>query len=248
VSLLEEIIMNQVNNFAKSVVPARLRHYLRQAHRELVFRRAMKRFLDDPDRCSHPGNPVLLDLIYGWGNESWSAQDEYLADCLRNALVSCGSILECGSGLSTILTGSIAQKRGQRLWALEHTPEWATRVQEYLSRYKIDSVVMCINPLKDYGAFCWYDVPLESMPDRYTMVICDGPPGMTKGGRYGLLPVMRKRLKPGCVILLDDADREQERAIASRWATECGAFLEEYGSTKPYIKMTVRHTPHPFPP
>jgi len=239
--------MHRLRSVVKSVIPAKIRRFLRTAHRDFVFRRAIKRFLKDPDGCAHPGNPVLLDLIYGWGNESWSALDEYLAECIHNALVSCGPILECGSGLSTILVGTIAKRRGQSYWALEHNPEWATRMQGYLHRYKLDFIVMCVNPLTDYGAFCWYDAPLESMPDSFALVICDGPPGMTKGGRYGLVPIMRERLKPSCVILLDDAGREQECAIASRWETELGALLEVFGSKKPYIKMTVINTPHQNP-
>jgi hypothetical protein len=77
------------------------------------------------------------------------------------------------------------------------------------------------------------------MPGVFDLVICDGPPGTTKGGRYGLVPIMRERLKPGCAILLDDAGREQERAIADRWKTELGASFEICGSSKPYIKMTI---------
>ena len=45
------------------------------------------------------------------------------------------------------------------------------------------------------------------------------------GGRYGLVPVMRERFAPGCVILLDDAQRTAERMIAERWARELGASL-----------------------
>ena len=42
------------------------------------------------------------------------------------------------------------------------------------------------------------------------------------GGR-GLLPVMRSRLGEGCAILLDDAQRPEERSVLSRWASEWGA-------------------------
>jgi len=77
------------------------------------------------------------------------------------------------------------------------------------------------------------------MPDSFSLVICDGPPGKTRGGRYGVVPVMKERLKPGCVILLDDTGREEERKLASRWETELGAFLQVRGSEKAYIKMTV---------
>ena len=199
----------------------------------------MKQFLNAPDACAHPGNPVLIDLIYGWGNQGWSALDEYLAGCIEHALSARGASLECGSGLSTILLGAIAQRQGRSHWVLEHTPEWAAKVQRCLSRYQLDSVVLCQKPLKDYGDFCWYDAPLESMPDSFSLVVCDGPPGSTKGGRYGLVPLMRARLRSGCVILLDDAEREQERAIAGRWQAELGATFEILGVNKPYIEMMV---------
>lgn len=207
----------------------------------------MTRFLEDPAACSHPGHRVLTDLIYGWGNEAWSAQDEYLAGCLQHALTARGPILECGSGLSTILVGAIATKRGRSHWALEHRPEWAAKVQRCLKRYRLDRVVLCTDPLSDHGSYCWYDAPLAAMPDSFSLVICDGPPAGTKGGRYGLVPIMQERLGPGCVILLDDAGRDEERAAARRWQAELGAGLQVRGSSKPYFEVTVMDTPHRHP-
>lgn len=228
-----------LRGLAKRVLPQRAREALKSAHRELVFRRAMKRFLASPESCARPGSPVLNDLIYGWGNDTWSALDEYLAGCIRHAAAARGPILECGSGLSTILVGALAQRRGQLHWALEHTPEWATRVRKHLARHKITSVILCTEPLRDYGSFCWYDPPLESMPKSFSLVLCDGPPASTKGGRSGLVPIMGKRLGPGSVLLLDDGGREQERALAKLWEDELGASATLLGETKPYIEMTV---------
>lgn len=232
--------MNRVSRLVRSAIPIPIKCRLLGLHRAFVFWRAARRFMRNPEACAHPGNPVLIDLIYGWGNESWSALDEYLAACLRQVLSSSENTLECGSGLSTILVGFIAKGRGRSHWALEHSPEWAGRVQRCLTRYGLDSaVVLCTSPLKDYGHFCWYDPPLESMPSRFDVVICDGPPGTTRGGRYGLVPIMKDRLKAGCAILLDDASREEERAIAERWRAELGASSELCGASKPYIKITV---------
>src|SRR5262249_23113396 len=139
--------MDPLRRFLKLVLPSQVRSFLRAAHREFVFRRAMKRFLRDPEACKNPRNPVIMDLIYGWGNESWSALDEYLAGCIDYALTSRGPILECGSGLSTILVGAIATMRGQRHWTLEHESVWAARVEKNLHRYKLDAVALCANPL-----------------------------------------------------------------------------------------------------
>jgi Methyltransferase domain len=219
-------------------VPHQFRRLLSGKRRDVVFKQAMERFLTDPGVCAYPGNPVLIDLIYGWGNEAWSARDEYLAGCISHALVSNGPILECGSGLSTILLGAVAKRQGQNHWVLEHKPEWAKKVQNYLDSYNLGSTIIT-KPLKNYGEFSWYDTSFEKMPTSFSLVACDGPPRRTKGGRYGLVPVMRERLMSGCVILLDDAGRKEELDIAKHWEAELSTTFRVQGITKPYIKMTV---------
>lgn len=233
------ITANQLRNIVKSLLPLRVGRFIRRAHRDFIFHRAMRRFLIAPEVLTQPENPVVIDLIYGWGNDQWSASHEYLAACTEHALTSNGPILECGSGLSTILVGAIAKRGGLSHWALEHILEQASKVQRNLDRYEIDTVVLCAKALKAHDDFTWYDPPLESMPDSFALVVCDGPPGDTEGGRYGLVPIMRERLKPGCVILLDDAHREDELAIAKRWEAELGASFEILGRSNPYVKMTV---------
>lgn len=222
---------------AKSFVPPRARAALRSAHQKIVFARAMRRFLREPAAHAHPGSPVLRDLVYGWGNEGWSAHDEYLSACLLHALSTSGPILECGSGLSTLLLGAVASRAGRAYWALEHEPAWADKVRSRLHAYRLPGVVLDRAPLRDYGEFCWYDPPLEALPVDFSLVICDGPPGATKGGRSGLAPIMRERLAQGCVILLDDGAREQERQVAERWRAELGASLCLRGTQKPFIEL-----------
>jgi hypothetical protein len=204
--------------------------------RRIIFRRAMKRFLQAPE--AYVRGDALEHLVFGWGNELWSGWSEYLAACVEHALRASGPILECGSGLSTILVGAVARRRGLAHHALEHLPDWAARVRTQLARYRIDSTVHCA-PLEDHGSYVWYDAPLQAMPERFELVICDGPPGSVKGGRYGLMPIMRSRLGDGCVILLDDALRQQEREIAEQWKASTGARLELVGQLKPFIRMTL---------
>lgn len=200
----------------------------------------MKQFQRSPESCTRPGNSVVSDLIYGWGNKSWSALDDYLATCIDHALNANGPILECGSGLSTILVGYIAKQRRIEYWALEHSTIWAMKTQSYLDEFNIDSVSLCVEPLADYGNYSWYDAPLESMPNRFALVICDGPPGSTKGGRSGLVPIMSEKLNIGSVILLDDAVRGFERELAERWKSELDSSIQYFSFSKPYIKLVIQ--------
>ena len=195
-SVLSPELLNLLRATYYKSVPRQIRTLIQGGQRDEIFQRAMAQFLKNPKACAQPGNPVLQDLIYGWGNEAWSALDEYLAACIEHALATRGPILECGTGLSTLLLGVIAKRRNITHWALEHKPEWALKVQGYLDAYKLSTVIHA-RPLKDYGDFCWYDAPLETMPDSFFLVVCDGPPSRTKGGRFGLIPVMRERLTLG---------------------------------------------------
>lgn len=199
----------------------------------------MDKFLKNPGAALESGNRLLQDLIYGWGSD-WSALDEYLTECLRHALVCEGPILECGSGLTTILVGAIAKERKLTMWSLEHLPEWGERVTKYTRKFGIDSVNISVRDLRDYPEFAWYDPPLDAMPATFSLVICDGPPGGTRGARYGLAAVMKDRLHSQCVILLDDAAWEAQQKTAARWSAELSGTYTTVGSKKPYIRMVLQ--------
>lgn len=229
-------VLTQALNF---VVPSPFQRPFRAFHRDYVFHSAFHRFVKTPEAALDPELGLLSQLIYGWGNEGWSAREEFLVAALRHALCTKGNILECGTGLSTLLLGIIAQQNGRCLWSLEHSRPWGRKVRDELRTYRIDSVNMFVKPMKDYGEYTWYDAPLDKLPGNISLVVCDGPPGSTPGGRYGLVPVMKRRLAPGAVILLKDGIREGEQAIASRWVEETGADGELIGEVDPYIELRL---------
>ena len=229
-----------VKSVAKLILPVPARNFMYATHRAIIFRRAMKKFLWNLERGIPFDRRVLTRLIYGWGNESWSADTEYLLSCLEHAQACRGPILECGSGLTTLLIGAVAQKSGNVLCSLEHHAEWGNRVARLLKQYRIDCVHISVHSLKNYTDFTWYEPPCAEMPDQYALVICDGPPSATRGGRYGLVPVMKSRLAADCVILLDDANRAEEQVIAKRWAKTLNTGYETLGSVKRYIRFELR--------
>jgi hypothetical protein len=204
------------------------------------FNRALNRFKISPKASLYPESGIIKDLIHGWNNINYSAHDEYLTSCVYNSLNHVNSpILECGSGLTTILVGIIAGQTGNTLWTLENSELWGERVRDILETFKIDSVKLYIKPLKDYEGYYWYDPPLDFMPEKFGLVICDGPPGNTIGGRYGLIPVMRTRLTKGTLILLDDASRTGEQNITEMWMQELNAEVKIAGIRKPFCKIIL---------
>jgi hypothetical protein len=232
-----------VLNVSHFVLPRPTRQWLRRTYDALRFDAALRRFVANPLAALAPDSDLLVELISAWGNSGWIAQEGYLRACLTSAVNSTGPTLECGSGLSTLLLSVVAQGRGQEHWALEHLTEWDLKVRRCLARYRLHAVRLHTAPLKSYGDYAWYDPPLASLPRNFVLVVCDGPPADTVGGRYGLVPAMRDHLAPGCIILLDDAGREEERAIARRWEFELGASYHIVDDEKPFIRMIVPSRP-----
>jgi len=218
--------------------PIRVVRYLDRQRRRWKFDHAMRRFM----QCLEPADAsldLLHDLVHGWNNP-WSAQEEYIQAFLRSARQAPGPILECGSGLSTILLGAVAQRTGNRVWCLEHDLDWSLKLRRCLNRYSIDSVEICLTEIVDYGSYCWYAPPLRELPNDFALAVCDGPPGTTPGGRYGFLPVMSSRCRPGCEILLDDANRPSEQEVLERWAGELATSFAIEGEVKPYGRLWIR--------
>jgi hypothetical protein len=178
-----------------------------------------------------PSRSQLTDLITGWSNDGFAANLEYLEAVADHALQTNGPVLECGSGVTTILMGILCGKRNIGVWSLEHHDEWRQRVTGVLADNDIAGAKVCSAPLLEYGEFVWYDPPFAQMPAVFSLVICDGPPGSTEGGRYGLLPVLGDRLKDA-TILLDDAGRPGEAELIKRWENEAHFETEVRGNNE----------------
>ena len=228
--------MNLLRLAEKTAV--RIAHRVSAPHRRFVLRRSLKQVAHSSANCELP-SPIVNDLIYGWGNHPWSAKPEFIQAMVQAAWQAKAPILECGSGLSTLLLGLVAGRTGQRVWTLEHNAAWANKLQKALVRHKIYSVEICLAELRDYRSYVWYAAPKDRMPTNFSLVVCDGPPGNTRGGRYGLIPQMRTHLHAGCVILLDDASRPAEQELLKRWSHELGSSCMISGSSKPFGRLVV---------
>jgi Methyltransferase domain len=200
----------------KNCVPRPLKQAARTAWQRQQLRRAMQRLLAAPPGVA-PERPLLAALRDAWDNDGFTADVDFLMEVARWAAVTPGPVLECGSGLTTLLLGAIAGRRGVEVWSLEHDQEWRRRVAAALRDHVAGQVYLWLSPLGDYGEFVWYMAPLPLMPPEFRLVVCDGPPDGTRGGRFGLLSVIGDRLPPGAVILLDDAARDSEQDTLGRW-------------------------------
>jgi hypothetical protein len=209
----------------KKILPSLVKDKIKSINRDRRLAAAIDRLASVPPHQA-PTRDVLAELGRGWGEDGYRAAGGYLEEVARRAAETQGPVLEIGSGLTTLILGVLAGRRGLPVWTLEHHTDYFRNTEARLKRFSFMNVRLTLAPLRDYGEFCWYDPPLDALPRDFGLVVADGPPGDVKGGRFGLLPLLRSHFAKSVVILLDDAERQQEQAVLQKWASEYGLSHE----------------------
>jgi len=141
-----------------------------------------------------------------------------------------GNVLECGSGLSTLLLAVTAGRQGYHVHTFEHDRACQAKLMGLVERYRLSNVTVHHSPIRSYGRFDWYDIPSNCDRENFKLVICDGPARhLTDSGRYGLFPVMQDRLDPRCRVIMDDSNCSIDRHVIGRWRKENRIEVHSFG-------------------
>jgi hypothetical protein len=137
------------------------------------------------------------------------------------------TIIECGSGASTIVMAYALQARtdGSHIYALEHIPRFAGSLRQVLRQCELERFVTVIHaPLTERRypgfehVFRWYDTTAVELPTHADLLIVDGPPGVTNTyARYPAGPELLPLLTRSARIILDDTNRPEEKELAQLW-------------------------------
>lgn len=166
---------------------------------------------------ARPTQEQFERLWRGFGNTGWAATVDLLDELSTRVASANHGVLECGSGLTTMLLGALTKERRLPVVTLEHHPAWFERMKSLIQRFDLGHVDLQLRPLTNYADFDWYTMPKLSPSARFDLLLCDGPPGDTRGGRSGLLPSLRDRMAPRCVLIVDDTHRAEDDAVVTRW-------------------------------
>lgn len=158
-------------------------------------------------------------------------------------------VVECGSGLSSLWMGYALEYVGAgSLVALEHDDRYLDANRLLLQRHGLeDRVEIRRAPLETRQlagtAEDWYAEAAVERLEGIGLVFVDGPPGREGHlARYPAVPLLLPRCAPDVVVVLDDADRAEERETSERWLSE---FPELERRRQPHEKgcdvFTRRH-------
>jgi predicted O-methyltransferase YrrM len=165
------------------------------------------------------------------------------------------SIVECGSGVSTIVLARLLRQRGTAgtVVALEHDPNWAQVVNDLLIQEGLSSYGRAIYaPLE--GEPVWYSQDaLSELPDTIDLLIVDGPPADLPGNglrRAPALPTLKPRLSSTAAVYLDDIDRTGEQSVLEGWRahTDWAFTMDAVTGTARGRRADAEPTPTAFRP
>jgi hypothetical protein len=161
-----------------------------------------------------------------------------------------GLMVECGSGTSTLWIAQALARNGKgKLVSLEHMEEYFEKTLRSLQRHGLERWVdLRLAPLREVDVngqpFQWYALAAVEDLQDIDILSVDGPPGFIGPlARYPALPLLRDKLSTGALILVDDADREDEQAVMERWKAEIDGAWKGWKIAGRTYALTYRHSP-----
>jgi Methyltransferase domain len=138
----------------------------------------------------------------------------------------CRTVVELGPGTSSIVLGRA--KPDLQIAGLEHDVRFVNSLAGTLREHRLGTYQLIHAPLVPQRIagreVPWYDsAAVARLPEKIDVLIVDGPPnGRGVGGRSPAWPVLRTRMAPGGLVLVDDTDRPDERRMVDSWVADRG--------------------------
>lgn len=169
---------------------------------------------------------------------SWVASPDFLA--VLSAMIQeyrPKVIFEAGGGTTTLISAYSLQQLGfGHVYAVDHQQQFAELTQQQLQLHQLEDYATVIYaPLIEKTinskSWQWYDTSQFNYIQEIDLLVVDGPPQYDNPNemiRYPALPLMQDKLSPQALILMDDADREDEFKTSVQWEKEFPLELLRY--------------------
>ncbi len=169
------------------------------------------------------------------------------------------SIIEFGSGISTIMIGRLIKvnKLKTKLLSIEHNYDWVNVLSAILKTEGLEDVIeIQYSPLESCKLSIdnnqWYKLEnLNNVTENkfFDMVIIDGPPAWEANkskSRYPALPFIWDKLALSFSVFIDDASRLGEKNVIQLWENNFGIKFSVVGNTLGYYHKGSSYYLEPF--
>lgn len=180
------------------------------------------------------------------GPGGWALGADALAFAIeRIAIQDLRTVVELGPGVSSVLIDYAASRRGRPLEmvGLEHDDRYCDIVRDRLGYHGATGYRLLHAPLVEQDVLGqrtpWYAPSVVAqLPEHIDLLIVDGPPNTRgRGSRAPAWPLLRDRLSPGALLIVDDTDRLDERRMVASWMA--GGRLRVVRDSGHFMALTV---------
>lgn len=147
-------------------------------------------------------------------SRGWAASPDFLLSLFElSRKIKPRLVLELGSGVSTLV---LAKSGAKKIVSLDHSLEFGEQSRSMLKNHKASGVEVRIDELEVYpSGFSWYSPQSLKGLAKIDLLVIDGPPSATNpDARFPALEFLLPLLSPKGVVMLDDANRADERKLA----------------------------------
>ena len=227
----------QLANFLKSLLKYILKEYQiaqnNQDKQQVYISKINEQLQAEIPLPFHKPWAVLPDFIYN------------LLELIKESKPT--TIIECGSGLSTLVGGYLVKNKIiKHFISIEHEKQFYDATLEDLKKHGLSKhVSLLYAPLVNINIngkeWFWYDIArFETTINQIDLLLVDGPPGqIQKNSRYPALPLIQKYFNKKTKIVMDDSNRPDEQEIIHKWLEENrGLKLNQLKTTKGMAVLT----------
>lgn len=147
-------------------------------------------------------------------SRGWAASPDFLLSLYEISRKSKPRVVvELGSGVSTLV---LAKSGAKKIISLDHSLEYGEQTRAMLKNHRVRGVEIRIDDLEKYeSGHSWYSRASLKGINKIELLVIDGPPSATNpDARFPALENLLPILSPKATIVLDDANRADERKLA----------------------------------
>lgn len=172
----------------------------------------------------------------------WAASPDFLSliasEIIRNRP---SMVVEASCGLSTIVIGYLLKAQQEsghegRCIALEENPAYARDCQKQIELHGLEAFVSVEHaPIVERDGQTWYAPVAQIDGQKIDLLVVDGPSPSKQNPlpRAPAVACLAPNLADDVVILLDDGNRETEKATVRQWCDSSGfRFRSDYIQTE----------------
>lgn len=169
---------------------------------------------------------IFPDLAFFPLTRGWAGSPDFLLKLVELVVSESPKyVVEFGSGVSSIVLGAAMKKFSQgKVISFDHEEAFSNKTNRFLEVNGLQ-IVVNINYCRlipysfNENNWDWYDkLQIDKIESEIDLLVVDGPPRFIQAkSRFLALPILFDRLSKKSTIVLDDANRENEKQVIEDW-------------------------------